>query len=102
MTGAFAGGIAEVLDIILKFIQLLVIASIICSWVSADPNNQIVQLIYRSTEPLYKPFRRLTKRIPGPLDWAPVFVLLVIVFLQYSVVSYLRVLARSEMRGIIQ
>ncbi len=90
MFGPLLNGVAHVLDIILNMAQLLVIASIVVSWVGADPHNQIVTMVRSMTEPLYKPFRSLTKGLPGPFDWAPMIVLLVITFIQYGLIPYLR------------
>ena len=92
MLGPIADGIARVVEIVLNMVQLLVIASVLIGWVGADPNNQIVMMIHNLTEPLYRPFRRLTRALPGPLDWAPLLVLLAITFLQYGVVPYIRLL----------
>jgi YggT family protein len=63
---------------ILNFVQILVLISIVLSWVSPDPNNQIVQVLYNMTEPLFRPLRRLTANFPGPIDWAPMLLLLII------------------------
>jgi YggT family protein len=70
--------------------QLLIVASIIISWVGADPNNQIVTAIRTMTEPMFRPIRKLTKSFPGPIDWAPMILMLIIVFLQVGVVPYIR------------
>jgi len=95
MTAAFASGLSAALDFVLQMVQVLVIASVLISWLGADPNNGIVQMIRQTTEPIYRPLRRLTSRIPGPIDWAPMLVLLIIVFLQKSVGFYLQKIARS-------
>jgi YggT family protein len=102
MLGPFTDGIARVLELILNFIQLLIIASVIISWVGADPNNQIVRAITAMTEPLYRPFRRLTRNLPGPMDWAPLIVLLIIVFMLHGIIPYIRLLggAGSPMMGV--
>lgn len=93
MLGPLADGIAKIFELILNFIQLLIVASMLISWVGADPNNQIVRMIQAMTEPLYRPFRRLTKNLPsGPLDWAPTICFLVVIFLQMVLVPYIRML----------
>ncbi len=88
-------GLAAVIEFLLTIVQFLVFASVIVSWVG-DRNNQIVQMIYSITEPMYRPLRRFTSRIPGPFDWAPLAVLAIVIFLQASVVGWLKSLA---MRG---
>ena len=93
MLGPLAEGIARIFEIILNMIQLLIIASVLISWVGADPNNQIVRMIHALTEPLYKQMRKLTKNLPqGPLDWAPTLLFLVVIFLQIVIVPYIRML----------
>ena len=93
MDAAIAQGLAGVISFILSVVQILVLASIVVSWVG-DPNNQIVQMIYSVTEPIYRPIRRYTNKIPGPFDWAPIVVILIIIFLQRSVVLYRNQYAR--------
>lgn len=102
--GYIINGFAFVLDLVLNLVQLLVIASIIISWVNADPYNPIVRTITSVTEPIYRPFRRFTHKIPGNFDWTPLVVILVIVFLQKSLIPYLVELSRSlnEGREVIQ
>lgn len=90
MFGPLANGVAMVVDIVLNMMQLLIVASIIISWVGADPNNQIVTAIRTMTEPMFRPIRKLTKSFPGPIDWAPMILMLIIVFIQVGVVPYIR------------
>jgi YggT family protein len=87
-------GLAAVIGFILTVIQFLVFASVIVSWIG-DRNNTIVQMIDSMTEPMYRPLRRYTSRIPGPFDWAPLAVLAIIIFLQASLVPWLRSLGRG-------
>lgn len=88
--GHLLNGLAAVLDIVLQLLTLLVIASWIVSMVGADPHNPIVAAIRSTTEPMYRPFRKLASKLPGPLDWAPMMLLLVIVFVQRGIVPLLR------------
>lgn len=89
MAGALIDGLAEVIRMFLQLIQLLVLASVIVSWVG-DKSNAIVQMIYNITEPIYRPIRKLTSRIPGPFDWAPLFVLMLIILIQRVMEAMLR------------
>jgi|LauGreDrversion4_2_1035121.scaffolds.fasta_scaffold01745_10 YggT family protein len=95
MFGPIADAIARILDVILNLVQVLVIASVIISWVGGDPGNQLVVTVRNLTEPMFKPLRRLTRNLlPGPIDWAPMIVLLIIMFIQYGIIPYLRMEAR--------
>lgn len=90
MTESIAYGLIAVVDFIANFVNLLVFASVIISFVGADPSNPIVQIIRQCTEPVYRPMRRLTSRIPGPFDFAPLLLLMVVIFLQKAITFGLR------------
>ena len=81
--GSFLVAFLDVFFIILTMIQWLVIAAALISWVSPDPRNPIVQFLYRTTEPILRPFRRiLPPRRTGGFDLSPLLVILLIVFLK--------------------
>ena len=93
----FLNAIATVLYYILTFYLYLVIARAILSWVSPDPYNPIVGFIHNVTEPVLYQIR---KRLPvhfGGMDFSPIVVLVVIIFLQTFIVGSLQSLARSLM-----
>jgi YggT family protein len=47
-------------------------------------------MIYNITEPMYRPLRRLTSRIPGPFDWAPMLLLAIVILVQKVLEAMLR------------
>lgn len=79
--GNFLAATAYILDVILNILMWLIIIRAILSWVSPDPHNPIVQFLYKTTEPILQPIRKLL-----PLDFrfgidiSPIIVLLVIYF----------------------
>ena len=86
-----------VLDIILIILDLyvwLLIASAILSWLIAfnvvNTRNQFVaavaEFLYRITEPVLAPIRRMLPSLGG-LDISPIVVILIIMFIQ-RVISY--------------
>lgn len=83
MFSSFFGAAGYVINLVLDLVQLLVIFSVIISWISADPNNPLVNMVTTLTEPLYRPIRKfITSKIPGPIDFAPFILILLIIFLQ--------------------
>lgn len=89
MGGLIFSGLGHVLNLILNVLQIMVFVSVLINLLGADPRNPIVNFIERATEPVYRPIRRWTSRIPGPFDWAPFAVLLLIVFVQKTLVTWL-------------
>jgi YggT family protein len=89
----FLLAVASILDIILNLYMWVIIARALLSWVNPDPYNTIVRILYNITEPVLYAVR---KRIPvffGGIDFAPMVVLLAIMFLRSFLVASLRELA---------
>lgn len=83
----FIIAIARVIDIILTVYMWIIIARALISWVNPDPYNKIVIFLYRVTEPVLRPIRRIIPRHSLPIDFAPLIVLLIIIFLQSFLVK---------------
>jgi YggT family protein len=89
------GAVIQIIYIILQMCMYLIFASVVISWVGADPNNPLVNMINRCTEPIYRPLRKLTRNFPGPIDWAPMIAILFIIFLMKGFIPFLSDLARG-------
>jgi YggT family protein len=74
--------IAQILNVLLDIYFWIIIISALLSWVNPDPYNPIVRLLYRLTEPVLRPIRRLIGNRLGPIDISPRIVILVITFIQ--------------------
>lgn len=76
--------IVELADGLLTVYKYILLASVIISWVNADPYNPIVNFIYRVTDPL---LRRIRRHMPdtGALDLSPVVAFAVIYVIQIVV-----------------
>lgn len=87
--------LAKVVDIILTVYLWIIVARALISWVNPDPCNKIVIFLYRVTEPVLGPIRRMLPRHSLPVDFSPLIVLLIIIFLQYFLVQTLIQAARG-------
>jgi YggT family protein len=76
--------IVELADGLLTVYKYILLASVVISWVNADPYNPIVNFIYRVTEPL---LRRIRRRMPatGMIDLSPLVAFALIYVLQIVV-----------------
>jgi YggT family protein len=74
--------IAQILNVLLDIYFWIIIISALLSWVNPDPYNPIVRLLYRLTEPVLGPIRRIIGNRLGPIDISPLIVILVITFIQ--------------------
>ena len=96
--GYFLQALAGVLHVILISAMIVVIARAVLSWVSPDPYNPIVRIINQLSEPLLFPVRR---RVPylGGVDFSPMIVLLVLMFMDNFLVPSLQRIAVQILQG---
>ena len=85
--------LAVVIDYVLFFFMIIVIARAVLSWVSPDPYNPIVRFIHNVTEPVLYQVRRRIPAILGGIDFSPVIVILIIYFFQIFIVKSIKDLA---------
>lgn len=64
----------EVIHFAASAFSLLVIVRVFLSWTGLDTRNALVEMIYRLTEPLMGPARRLLPPAGG-IDFSPMIVL---------------------------
>ena len=87
--------VATVLDYVLVFFMVITIARAVLSWVSPDPYNPIVRFIHNVTEPVLIQIRKRLPMMYGGIDFSPIIVILIIIFLRIFVVNSLEGLAQS-------
>ena len=83
-------------NMIVELIVFVVIASAIASWLVAfgvvNMRNHfvrtLVETLYRLTEPLLRPIRRIMPNLGG-VDISPIALLVILYFLRYAVNYYL-------------
>lgn len=92
----FIIALARIIEIALTAYMWIIIGRALVSWVNPDPYNKIVIFLYRFTEPVLRPIRRMLPRalLNTGIDFSPIIVVLVIVFLQYFMVETMIQLAR--------
>jgi YggT family protein len=87
--------LANVINIGLIIYMWIVIIRALISWVSPDPNNPIVRFLYRATEPVLRPVRRIIPIGGIGIDFSPLIVIIAIYFLRAFLVRILVQLAYS-------
>jgi len=93
VVGNFIGALAQVLDIVLTALLLVILINALLSWVRPDPNNPVVELLQRVSDFVCDPIRRLFPTSVGGIDFAPFIAMLLIIFLQRFAIGSMRDLA---------
>ena len=75
-------GVAKILDLLLNAYMWIIIISALISWVNPDPYNPIVKFLRGITEPVYRPIRRFLGSRLGMIDFSPLIVIVVIIFIK--------------------
>ena len=82
--------LAHILDICLTVLYWLILIRALISWVNPDPYNPIVQFLYKATEPILDPVRRiLPAGLKFGIDISPIIAFLAIIFLRSFLVRTL-------------
>jgi YggT family protein len=90
----FISSLAYVIDMLLYFYMWIIIFRALITWVNPDPYNPIVQFLYKVTEPVLYPIRRMMGAYSIGIDLSPMIAILLIFFLQRFLVTSLYELAR--------
>ena len=94
--GNFISAVANLINFVLGAYMWVIVGRAIISWVNPDPYNPIVRFLFDITEPVLGRIRRM---IPfasaGGIDFSPMILILIILFLQSFVVPTLHGIARS-------
>lgn len=91
--GNLIGAIVHLLNLAINILIIFLVVRALISWVSPDPYNPIVQFLYRTTEPILRPIRRI---IPfrSRIDFSPMIAIVILYCIQsFFVQSLLRKLA---------
>jgi len=87
--GNFFIAVAKVLDVAIPLLYWLIIVRAVISWFSPDPYNFLVQLLYKLTEPMLYPFRRMIPVYNIGIDVSPILAIFALIFLRYFLVNSL-------------
>ncbi|SRR5579884_1188470 len=89
----FVSALASVLSYVLEIYTWVIIIRALISWVNPDPYNPVVQFLYKVTEPVLYPLRRMMRTYSTGIDLSPLVAILIIMFLKQFLVSSLFELA---------
>lgn len=84
--------LAFLFSMIFKVLYFFLVIRIILSWFAVDPWNEPVATLYKITDPILAPFRRLPLQI-GMIDLSPILAFLALSFLDHLIVGILTRLA---------
>jgi YggT family protein len=101
LLGNTLAALAKILHILLTAYTWIVILRAVFTWVYVPSLYQAAKILYRLTEPLLRPVRRLVppSRLGG-LDISPIIVVLLIILVDNSLVNSLALYAHRMLRGV--
>ena len=62
----------QVIDMVFNLLQIIIIVRVVLSWISHNPSNQFIQIIYQVSEPILKPIREILPITGMGFDLSPV------------------------------
>ncbi|RLC72271.1 MAG: YggT family protein [Chloroflexi bacterium] len=77
------------IDVFFTLLNLAILARVLLSWFRVSPYHPLVDFLYRVTEPILAPLRRVIPPI-GMVDISPVIALILLQIIQQVLVAILR------------
>ena len=90
--GQLCSSLAVLFSMLFKIIYFVLVLRIILSWFQVDPFSEPVQILYRVTDPILEPLKRLPLRV-GMIDFSPVVAFIALSFLDHFIVGLLQQIA---------
>jgi len=90
--GQLFSSLAILFSMFFKVLYFLLVIRIILSWFQVSSFSEPASIIYRITDPLLLPFRKLPLQI-GMVDFSPIIAFFVLSFLDHFFVGIFRQLA---------
>ena len=72
----------NIINIAFQIYTYLIIARVFLSWVQHNPHNQYIQLLYKVTEPVLEPFRKLFSSFNIGVDFSPILAIFALNFVK--------------------
>ncbi|HEX3029422.1 MAG TPA: YggT family protein [Clostridia bacterium] len=86
------GLIFNAIDTLLLILEMLVVLRAVISWLPIPRDNQLIDLLYKFTEPMLAPVRKLVEKSSmgnnAFVDFSPLIVLLLIAFVRFLLRRY--------------
>ena len=92
IVGQFFASLAVLFSMLFKVIYFLLVIRMIISWFQVEPFSEPINILYRITDPILRPFRKLPLQV-GMIDLSPIVAFILLSFLDHFVVGILQQLA---------
>lgn len=79
--------VARIISFLIQAYEFLIFIRVLLSWINVNPyrpaiNHPIVDLLYRITDPVLQPLRRVIPPLGGTLDLSPIIALILLEILR--------------------
>lgn len=86
--------VVRIVSLIFQAYQFLILIRVLLSWVNVNPygraiNHPLIDLLYRLTDPVLEPLRRLIPPIGGMLDISPIVAMILLEVVRQVIVRLL-------------
>ena len=62
----------KLIDTVFNILQIVIIVRVVLSWISHNPSNQFIRIIYQVSEPILKPIRKILPITGMGFDFSPI------------------------------
>jgi len=77
------------IDLVFTLLSVAILARVLLSWIRVSPYHPAVEFLYRITEPILAPLRRIIPPF-GMVDISPIIAMLLLQIIQQVLVAVIR------------
>jgi len=86
--------VIDIISWVFQIYEFLILIRVLLSWINVNPyrptiDHPLVQLLYRITDPVLEPIRRIVPPIGGAIDITPIVALLLLEILRQVIIRAL-------------
>ena len=78
----------RIIRVLCDVLTIVILLRVVVSWYSPRPTNILIIILYRVTEPILAPLRRIIPRV-GPLDFSPLVAVILIQLIYHLLIPLL-------------
>jgi len=77
----------QLIDLIFQILYMCLIARVVLSWIDHNPNNEIIQWVYKITDPIIRPIQRILPPMSIGIDISPIIAIIALGFVKRLIIG---------------
>jgi len=77
----------QLINLIFQILYMCLIARVVLSWIDHNSNNEIIQWVYKITDPIIRPIQRIMPPMSIGIDISPIIAIIALGFVKRLIIG---------------